>query len=671
MLRAISARSLLWALAIVVCSGLAAEPLPWEVWLDLSQLPVLHRQEQVLLRGSHCPDGCRFDRHSEGDWRYLDVDGDEGTIFEESGAGAITRLWMTMGAGISEPLDPDIRLRIYVDGASTPVVDLPIPELFDGSHPPFVPPLVGGRLISSGGNFSYVPIPYRRGCRVTLVGAHTKRIWFQIHFHRRAEAEGVVSFTGAEDLSGLSDLLSSHGQDPWPPGSGLHQTGATTLEPGVEQSLLALNRHGSLTALALATEPSLWPELELRLAFDGATTVQMPLADFFARGLLRDIPSCALMFGVDDAGFLYTYFPMPFFESVEVSLIHHGAVPVSVDYRIRVQSALPAPESGLFGAELRHTLATTPGVDTPWLNLEGHGKLVGTFIELGSTVDHRRLYLEGDERIFIDRSPHPAVYGTGVEDYFAGGFYFDQGPFALALHGAHYTALEVGGLPTTAAYRLMLNDGVTFENHLQAGLEGGPTGELPMRSRTVTYYYLDQQPRLHLWDRLDLGSPSDRAAHDYEVVAPHVFQPLVALFEGEPAQEATGTGVYRPPGEASFVLRAHPTSTLFRLRRRLDAGVGGQRATVRSGGETIGAFPAVDLNEARRWREVDVDLRGGSGGDGELRLTVVAEPGPHLGTADDFTAFRYELWADGAAAIFADGFESGDASAWSGVTLSP
>ena len=97
--------------------------MPWETWEDLHRLAELHDGHQALLRSSRCPDGCRYDRHSAGDWRYLYIDGDEGVIFEETGAGAITRIWMTMGEGLSVPLDPDIRLRVYVDGAARPVVD--------------------------------------------------------------------------------------------------------------------------------------------------------------------------------------------------------------------------------------------------------------------------------------------------------------------------------------------------------------------------------------------------------------------------------------------------------------------------------------------------------------------------------------------------------------------
>ncbi len=654
--------------AAILARSLAGESLPWETWRDLHLLAELPAGNQALLRSSHCPDGCRFDRHSAGDWRYIYVDGEEGVIFDEPGAGAITRIWMTMGvAGHSVPLDPEIRLRVYLDGAAVPVVDAALPALFDGSTPPFVPPLAGDRPSSSGGNFSYVPIPYRAGCRVALVGADDKRIWYQINFHRLADAEGVASFTGEEDLAAFVELLSTQGRDPWPAGSGTVSAGALSLEPGEERQLLAIDEPGSVTALELEVDPAWWPEIELRLTFDQQPAVRMALADFFAIGLVGPQPTRALLVGLDDTGSLYAYFPMPFFDSAEIGLMHHGSTMAEVAWKVRLSSQAPSLSSGLFGAVLSAAEATATGVDFPLLTLAGHGKLAGSFIELGSTGGPSREYLEGDERFFIDRSPHPAVYGTGVEDFFNGGFYFDLGPFSRALHGAPYTDLEVDGLATTAAYRLMPTDGISFENHLVAGLEGGPTGNVSMRARAVTWYYLRQPARLHLWDRLDLGREGDRERHSYTVEGEHDFLQLDGLFEGEPPARAVGTGVYRPPGVASFVLRRHPTSERFRLRRRLDAGLAGQRATILLGGETVGHFPAVDVNEDRRWREVDVDLGSLAAVAAELTISVVAEPGPPAG-GETFTAFRYELWADGESEIFSDGFESGDTSSWSQTT---
>ncbi len=35
----------------------------------------------------------------------------------------------------------------------------------------------------------------------------------------------------------------------------------------------------------------------------------------------------------------------------------------------------------------------------------------------------------------------------------------------------------------------MLTDGITWETRLAAGLEGGPTGDLSMRVRSVAWFY--------------------------------------------------------------------------------------------------------------------------------------------------------------------------------------
>ncbi len=122
-----AARALALGAALTAGAGTAAAgelaALPWEVWNDPRSLPRLTPAHQVLMRSSHCPDGCRFDRHSMGDSRFIRLDGDEGVIFEEAGAGAITRIWMTQGAaGLSLPLDYisglgnlDERMLVLVD----------------------------------------------------------------------------------------------------------------------------------------------------------------------------------------------------------------------------------------------------------------------------------------------------------------------------------------------------------------------------------------------------------------------------------------------------------------------------------------------------------------------------------------------------------------------------
>jgi len=493
------------ALAWIGCTVPVRVQQPWEIWRDPHSLALLEPGDQVLLRSSYCPSGCRFDRHSGDDWRYLRVEGKEGVIFEAEGAGAITRIWMTTGAGVSQPLPTSVRIRIYLDGAVRPVINLPLPDLFNGTSPPFVAPLVGNRLRSSGGNFSYVPIPYRKGCRITLQGADDLTLWYQVTHHRLEQPDGVETFTGRENLGAWATLLSTRGADPWPPSVAARlETGRVEIPPDGEVEIASLQGPDSLTMLRLRLPAEDREGVELRLVFDGEERVRMSLADFFAAGRSGSTPTRSLLVGTADDDWLYTYFPMPFFEHAEILLADLGSAPVAVAYEARRAGRAPSPKSGLFGARLEVDRETDIGTDIPLLELSGRGKWVGLFAELGSVATHRRDYLEGDERVYIDGAPSPALHGTGTEDFFNGGFYFDQGPFQLALHGAPYH-LVLGGEDITAVYRLMLTDAIPFTLGIRAELEGGPSGNLSLRRRSVAYYYLESRGQGIFADGFEAG----------------------------------------------------------------------------------------------------------------------------------------------------------------------
>ncbi len=668
-----AARIFTLSAALAAGAGTAAAgelpDLPWEVWNDPRSLPRLTPAHQVLMRSSHCPDGCRFDRHSQGDSRFIRLDGDEGVIFEEAGAGAITRIWMTQGAGgVSVPLDPGIRLRIYLDGEAEPRVDESLPVFFAGQTPPFLAPMVGDRTVSSGGNFSYVPIPFRKGCRVTLTGAKEARIWFQVTYHRLRDAGGVSTFTGAEDLSRWSQLLDSAGDDPWPEQEPAEiAEGQVALAPGDDVAFYAAGGTGLLTGLRLEAPEDSWDEVRLRLTFDGRTTADLSLRDFFAIGRGGETPTRSLLVGLDAADRLYAYFPMPYFgaAAARLSRAPESGGDVTVSYWLRRSARPPAAGSGLFGAQLKSVDTTDPGADMLLLELEGAGKWVGLFADLGSVDTPSRQYLEGDERIYLDGSRHPALYGTGTEDIFGGGFYFDMGPFRAALHGMSYH-LTPPGEDVTAAYRLFLTDAVTFGAGIRAGLETGPTGEMPMRARTVAYAYRRRSPALARRDVLELSDEGSLSDHQFEVTGDFEVETLAAAFEGEPPRPLESAGYYRQEGEASFVFDTGGCLGQPRLRRLLDAGHPGQAAIVRLDGAPAAILPPIDPNVERRWREIDVDLAAAIGGD-QTTVTVAYGggelPPPLAGSV--MTEFRYELWCLMDVLVFEDGFESGDASAWS------
>mgnify|MGYP001828608502 CR=1 FL=1 len=625
----------------------AVDPLPWEIWTDLGEISRLRLDHQVVMRSSRCPDGCGYDRHSDGDGRFIRTVGDEGVIYELEGAGAITRIWMTQGeGGISHALDEDIRLRLTIDGAAEPVVDLSLPDVF-GAVAPFTPPLAVDRPVSSGGNISYVPLAFRNGCRLSLVGADTSRIWFQVTGHRLASADGVTSFTGGEDLSAWRALLASSGTDPWID-AGTHPlvSGVVTLEPGENTELADLPGPDSLTALLLELPRSHWDDVELVLEFDDEVRVSMKLADFFAIGRAGAEGTRSLLVGVDDLDRLYSYFPMPFFRSarVELRLAAAAGESVDVDFVIRRRNRVPPRDSGVFGARVRVVDPSIAGRDSIVAHLNGPGRWVGLFLEIGSIATQSQTFLEGDERVFADGSRHPALYGTGVEDFFGGGFYYridsvDSIPFRRALHGMTYDLTDATGR-AMGMYRLMLTDAPVFGADLVVGIEGGPVNQTPVRFRAVSYFYDRSTPPTRRRDRLDLGDPDSRLAHLYSWTGDQQCSVLDGLFEDEPPTQLAADLCTLDGGGSSFVLQGAQYGQRMMLRRLFDNGAGDQRATL-----TVAGSPPIDLgyedaNPHRRWRERETLLGSRDDTGPEVAVSVAVTPGPVA-----FNESLWELWA--------------------------
>jgi hypothetical protein len=238
-------------------------------------------------------------------------------------------------------------------------------------------------------------------------------------------------------------------------------------------------------------------DVDIRLAFDGETRVHMSVADFFAVGTSPDSAPMSLLVGEGPNGDLYCYFPMPFFDRAVIELSRkrrQGRKRVAVEYAVRRMGQTPLPSSGLFGAERSVTEATQPGTGHTVLDQPGRGRWVGLFAELGGIGSASRDYLEGDEMVFIDALERPRIHGTGVEDLFGGGFYFQVdagGPvrFGTAIHGMVHDRRAPDGSMTTEMYRLFLTDAAVWKRRIRAVIEAGPVNRTEMRARTVSYFY--------------------------------------------------------------------------------------------------------------------------------------------------------------------------------------
>ena len=83
-------------------------------------------------------------------------EGDQFVFAEMEGPGCIWRIWS------AAPKEGHV--RIYLDGATEPAVDLPFIGYFDGKHAPFTRSALV-HTVAMGWN-NYTPIPYQKSCKI-------------------------------------------------------------------------------------------------------------------------------------------------------------------------------------------------------------------------------------------------------------------------------------------------------------------------------------------------------------------------------------------------------------------------------------------------------------------------------------------------------------------------
>ena len=122
--------------------------------LDL--LPRFRRSVRVGLVSSYDRTGGNDDGFS-GKYSFVRREPGGLVLADLEGPGAIYR--------IHTPTPTDDVVEFYFDGEAEPRLSLKVNELFDGTRPPFVAPLVGSGV---GGYTCYVPLTYRRSCKIFL-----------------------------------------------------------------------------------------------------------------------------------------------------------------------------------------------------------------------------------------------------------------------------------------------------------------------------------------------------------------------------------------------------------------------------------------------------------------------------------------------------------------------
>ncbi|NWJ47364.1 MAG: DUF2961 domain-containing protein [Chloroflexi bacterium] len=577
---------------------------------NLYNLPNIGAYTQTYVTSSHDPYGGNWDRtnvlYREGDSRYV--------IFDEKGAGSIYRIWMT-----KEPTNDTIgNILFYFDDEDTPRVNLNYQDFFSGKTAPFLTPLVGNNQVSSGGFYSYVPISY--GKRLKIVTTKLPE-FFQIDYQRLAGVANVPSFTGKEDLSSLVSYFSGVGADPKPanPGRQLIK-GSGTLNGNGELILPQLQGPAVISSIKLKmnfNNNEVVAQTNLKIWWDKRpwTQVDAPL-DFFFGSAEGEQRVNGLLAGMDPTTHqYYFYLPMPFRSEAKISLANHSTTPATVEWEIAVDpdpdGKLVKANTGYFNATFKDQSDLPDGSDYKVLNLKNtRGKFVGLVMRYWSHYSA----MEGDDRVYIDGSATPHIYGTGFEDFFNGGWGFEKGPFSLPLHGsmAPYWPPPFPLYFGRSGYRFMLGDAITFNSALEFGFEHGymgkNTGAPNENYRSLAFWYGLDNSTLQLTDSLNVGPENKVAetAHSYTATGKDFSGRLDTFYEGDRYLNRIGDDGYKLHGYSEFTISIQPDNNGVILRRRMDYGDLNQQGRVYVDGQPVGLwYSAGQFTSSIRWRDED------------------------------------------------------------------
>ena len=82
-----------------------------------------------------------------------------------------------------------------------------------------------------------------------------------------------------------------------------------------------------------------------------------------------------------------------------------------------------------------------------------------------------------------------ALHGTGTEDYFCSGWYFDHGTYSAPYHGCLIKDAKLGRV---SAYRWHIEDAIPFKKSIRFTIQVGPWDNVRAAYATVAYWYQTQ-----------------------------------------------------------------------------------------------------------------------------------------------------------------------------------
>ncbi len=515
------------------------------------------------LRDSKCVMDSSYDRSGgNGDAdHYLHRTGNKAILSDIRGPGCIYRFWSANAAG---------HLSIFFDGETKPTIDCPMQDLFLGKVSPFIAPIVGHK---SGGWFSFFPMPFQKSCRIEVTDPGG--MYYHVQYQLYPDNAQIKTFTrdlSSDDKQALDTIVKqwNHlGDDPVDPDSTNRSLkGKFALKAGKSKSFANIKGAGEVQMLNIKMSPADRLSLRqtvLRVYWDNSKkpAIEAPVGDFFGVGF-GDQRYKSLPAAMTDAGYV-CYWPMPFGKHAKFELANMGAEPIKgVEWSINyTKLKKPLQDVGYFHAQW-HRQTTVTGEYFHILQTNGRGLYVGEHTDMQG--DRGIGFLEGDEMLYTDGEAFPSIHGTGTEDFYTGGWYFDEGPFNSAYHGC---TVKSDGFSRVSAYRYQIQDCVPFQHDLKVDIEHGGTNDYPGADYScVAFWYLDSPT--HDWSPIDAKQlvPARMKEHDALEAESLTWTSggtgLKPIDDVSLPVEASGGKVEAVTGSAAFKINA-PADDYYRI----------------------------------------------------------------------------------------------------------
>jgi Protein of unknown function (DUF2961) len=414
----------------------------------------------------------------------------EYVMLDAVGPGALVRLWAANPAGT---------LRVYVDGAATPVVEAPMADVLSGLVAPFVPPFA---TVTAQGYNLYFPIAYQTHCEVTTdVGS--SGLFYQVDYRLYAAGTAVTSY-GPAVVADAQDAITSVAAQLLV-GPATADAGVTMVLPfadasagAVTATVQALPGGGVVRSLELrvsGADPEVLRSTQLAVTFDGEPTIEAPVGDFFGTGPGANAYD-SFPVSVEADGTLVSRWPMPFQEQAVITLRAAGGTPEATGTIVLGARAWDA-DSYHFHARWRDSGVLETKTPREWTlaTLHGSGVYVGTVLDVANAG--RKWWGEGDDQVYLDGETHPSSFGTGTEDYF-GFAYCSSQTFAAPYHDQTLVGgPESFGLSSMNRWHVL--DAMPYRQSLRFDLQvytwlallHWPPGvtQIPLEYGVVSYWY--------------------------------------------------------------------------------------------------------------------------------------------------------------------------------------